>query len=108
MTRSSGFERVALNSARWLLPLLPALAVPVTLVYAMSGAIAASTPASTQAEVRSVLSTGEAAEATDLEQSATSLLDTAIDPSGSRSAVMSMTSPASTGHASPNGCCTWN
>ena len=82
MTRSSGFARIGLNSARWLLPLIAVLFDSDTLGYAMSNAIAGSTLASTQAEVRSAGSTSVG--------------------------VMSMTSPASTGHASPNGCCTWN
>jgi hypothetical protein len=43
-----------------------------------------------------------------LEQSAASQSDSAAAPTGDTLGVMSMTSPASTGHASPDGCCTWD
>jgi hypothetical protein len=109
MTRSGGFARISLSSARWLRPWIAVLFVSVTLAHAMGSAIGGgSSAANDQPEIHAVPSTGEAAEAIDLEQSATSLPDVAIQPYGGRAGVMSMTSPASTGHASPNGCCTWD
>jgi hypothetical protein len=109
MTRSRRFAHISLGSARWLLPWTAVLFVSVTLAHAMGSAIdGGSSAANDQPEVQAVLSTGEASEAPELEQSATSLPNTAIQPYGSRVGVMSMTSPASTGHASPNGCCTWD
>jgi hypothetical protein len=137
MTRSSGFARIGLNSARWLLPLIAVLFVSVTLAYGMNTVIARNASASGHQP-----SSREAAAAPAGEQSITSLSGTsaaladgddvrarflaslttaaahdssyaagtspAKTGSGSTFGVMSMTSPASTGHASPNGCCTWN
>jgi hypothetical protein len=84
------------------------LFVSISLTHALGSAFDDGSTPNDQPEVQVVLSTGEVADAPGLEQSATSLLKTAIEPSGGRVGVMSMTSPASTGHASPNGCCTWN
>jgi hypothetical protein len=81
MTRSSGLARISLRSARWLLPWIAVLFVSVTLAHALDNATYAGSVASNP-EVQ-VLGT-------------------------TSSAVMSMTSPASTGYASPSGCCTWN
>jgi hypothetical protein len=82
MTRSSGFARIGLNSVRWLLPVIIVLFVSVTLAYAMSSVLDKGASASTQPEVRSAVPT--------------------------TFGFMSTTSPASTGHASPDGCCTWD
>ncbi len=109
MTLSRGFARISLSSARWLLPWIAVLFVSVTLAYAMGSARHGSSSASDQQpDVQLALSTAEASGATDLEQSTTSSLKTATEPSGGRYGVMSTTSPASTGHASPLGCCTWD
>ena len=82
MTRSRGFARISLSSARWLLPWIAVLFVSVTLAYAMSSALHKGVSASIQPEVRSAVST--------------------------TFGFMSTMSPASTGHASPDGCCTWD
>ena len=106
MTRSPLFARIGLNSARWLLPWIAVLFVSISLAYAMGSAIRGSST-NDQPEVQAVLSTGEAVAPTDVVLSTTSFSDTPVEPSGD-SGVMSMMSPASTGHASPSGCCTWD
>jgi hypothetical protein len=108
MTRSSGFARIGLNSARWLLPIIAILFVSVKLAYAMSSAIRGGSSTTDQPEVQAALSRDEAAAPTDAEQSTTSLSETVMEASGGEFGVVSMSSPASTGHASPNGCCTWD
>src|SRR5215471_1756594 len=129
MTRSSGFARISLTSARWLLPCIAVLFVSVTLAYAATSAISARARASDeQPDVEVVLLTGGAAAPTALERlqesrSATSALpdrfadrlscsgqacNAVMPPSSSRFGTVDMTSPASTGHASPDGCCTWD
>jgi hypothetical protein len=108
MTRSSGFARIGLNSARWLLPLIAVLFVSLSLAYAMGSAIRGGSSTSDQSEVQAVLLRDEAAAPSDVEQSPTSLSETVMETSGGRFGVMSISSPASTGRASPNGCCTWN
>ncbi len=108
MTRSSGFARITLTSARWLLPWIAVLFVSVTLAYAMVSATHGGSSASDRPELHAAPLTGEAATATDVEHSSTSLKEMAVEPSVSRFGVMSISSPASTGHASPNGCCTWD
>jgi len=82
VTRSHGFAHISLSSARWLLPWIAVLFISVTLAYAMSSALDKGASAGTQPEVRSVISTTVG--------------------------FMSTTSPASTGHASSDGCCTWD
>ena len=108
MTRSSGFARITLTRARWLLPWIAVLFVSVALGYAMVSATHWGSSASDQPELHAAPVTGAAATATDVEQSSTPLSESMMEPSESRFAVTSMTSPASTGHASPNGCCTWD
>ena len=108
MTRLRDFARGSLSSARWLLPWIAVLFVSVTVAYAMGSAIRGGSLASGQPEVHAAPSTGKAAQATDVEQSMTSLSETTIERSGDRFGGMSLTSPASTGHASPAGCCTWD
>jgi hypothetical protein len=109
MTRSRGFAHLRLGSAGWLLPWIAVLFVSATLAYAMSGAVHGGASARDhQPDVQAAPSTGEAAGPTGLEQSTTSLSDTPMEPSGGGFGVMSTTSPASTGHASPDGCCTWD
>jgi len=109
MTPSVGFARIGLSSARWVLPWVAVLFVSLTLAYAMGSAIRGGASASDQqSEVHAALSRGDAAAPTNLEQSSTPLTDTAIEVYGSKSGVKSRTSPASTGHASPAGCCTWD
>src|SRR5437868_11137347 len=97
----------SLSSARWLLPWIAVLLVALTLAYATDSGLHQGFLASDQLDYRAALSTGETAVATNLELSRTPWSDTAMKPSGGRFGVMSTTSPASTGHASPNGCCTW-
>jgi hypothetical protein len=82
VTRSHGFAWISLN-ARWLLPWLAVLFISVSLAHVMSSALDKSTLASNRPEVPSVVST------------------TSFE-------VMSTSSPASTGRASSNGCCTWD
>jgi len=109
MTRSSGFARFSLTSVRWLLPWIAVLFVSVTLAYAMGSAIqGGGFSADKQSPVHATPSTGEATRAADVAQSTTSLSETVMEPSASTFGGLSLTSPASTGHASPNGCCTWN
>jgi hypothetical protein len=48
MTRSRGFARISLMSARWLLPWIAVLFVSATLAYAMSSAIGGRASASDQ------------------------------------------------------------
>jgi hypothetical protein len=108
MTRSSGFARISLISARWLLPWIAVLFVSVTLAYAVATATHGGSSASDQPELHAAPLTDTAAMATDVEQSSTSLSETVMELSGGRFGVMSISSPASTGHASPNGCCTWD
>jgi hypothetical protein len=106
MTGSHGTARIALSTARWLLPWIAVFLVSTSLAYAGTSAVYRGASASNQAEVSTAQSTGE--NAADLEQSTTSLSETASPPSGVTLSVMSLTSPASTGHASPSGCCTWD
>src|SRR5262249_39935225 len=106
--RSKGFAHVGLTSVRWLLPWIAVLLVSVSLAYASGIAMRAGVPASDQWEVQATPLAGDATGALDLEQSTTPLSEPAMEPSRSTFAVMSMTSPASTGAASPSGCCTWN
>jgi len=82
MARSAGFARISLRSARWLLPWIVVLFVSVTLAHTLGTTTYGGSLTSSQEEVPAVRSTSNA--------------------------VMSMTSPASTGEASPRGCCTWN
>jgi hypothetical protein len=107
MTRSHDFVRISLSSARWLLPWIAVLLVSVAVAYAMGSATHGSSSASDQWEVHAAPSTGESARATEAEQSTTSF-ETVMEPSGGRLGVMFITSPGSTGHASPAGCCTWD
>ena len=108
MTRSRDFTRGSLSSARWLLPWIAVLFVSVTLAYAMGSATHRGFMASDQPEVHAAPSIGKAAQTSDPEPSMASLSETTVDPSGGRFGVMSITSPASSGHASPAGCCTWD
>jgi hypothetical protein len=108
MTGSSRFARISLTSARWLLPWIALLFVSVTLAYAMGSATHEGFLFSDQGAVHAASSTAKAAAETDVEQPITSMSETTLDPSGGRFEVMSISSPASTGHASPNGCCTWD
>ena len=133
MTRARGFARFSLSSARWLLPWIAVLFVSVTLAYAMNSALdSGASTSDQQGDARAAVSTGEGAPPTQgvhrsmlyvglntwipaepsttaaLEQSTASQSDSAAALTGETVGVMSTTSPASTGHASPNGCCTWN
>jgi hypothetical protein len=108
MTPFDGFAHISLRSARWLLPWIAALFVSVTVAYALGSVIRGGSTASDHSEIQMTLSTGEAARPPDLKLSTTSLSDTAMEHSGGTFGIMSITSPASTGHASPAGCCTWD
>jgi hypothetical protein len=82
---------------------------PVTLAYAMGSAIQeGGFSADKQSDVQAAPSTDQATWAADVAQSTTSLSETMMEPSASTFGGLSLTSAASTGHASPNGCCTWN
>ena len=94
MTRSPGFARICLSCARWLLPWMAVLAVSISLAYVMGSTLRAGSWTSDQPEVQALLSRHTAG--------------APIEPSGGRFGVMPITSPASTGRASPNGCCTWD
>ena len=82
MTRSRGFARITLGSARWLLPWVAVLFVSATLAYAMSSAVHGGTSAGDdrQPDVHAALSTGEAAPAPALEPSTTALSATSAKP----------------------------
>ena len=120
MTRSRRFARISLSSARWLLPWIAILFVSATLAYGMNTVIGGSaseeTAAATSREQSATLSTSALADGDDvraqfLASTATAAThdDTlAARTSGGTFGITSMTSPASTGHASPDGCCTWN
>jgi hypothetical protein len=127
MTRSRRFARISLTSARWLLPWIAVLFGSVTLAYAVTGAVHGGAQArDRQRDVQGAvaLSTDEATTSMALEwlqesRSRAASIDELFDdaalkrsssthPSGVTFGVMSNTSPASTGHASPAGCCTWN
>jgi hypothetical protein len=108
MTPSRGTARITLTAARWLLPWIAVLLVSTSFAYAATNAVYGGASASAQAGVHTAQSTGDSAPAADLDQSTTSLSEMAIGSSRGASGVMSLTSPASTGHASPNGCCTWD
>jgi hypothetical protein len=105
MTRSHDFMRIGLSSVRWLLPWIAVLFASVTLAYAMSSALDIGASVSTQPEV------GPAA-------NRPSIVVTELSPAEARIfgmtrsttsfGVISTTSPASTGHASSDGCCTWD
>ena len=70
MTRSRGFARTSLTSARWLLPWVAVLFASATLAYGMSSAAlhGGTSAGDHQPDVHAALSTGEAAGPTDLEQ----------------------------------------
>jgi hypothetical protein len=127
MTPSGGFTHIGLSTARWLLPWIAVLFVSVTLAYAVTSAVHGGASArDRQPDVHgeAALSTDGAATPTALErlqesQSRAASTDELFDdaareqssstpPFGVTFRVMSNTSPASTGHASPNGCCTWD
>ncbi|MBV8716424.1 MAG: hypothetical protein JOZ65_15270 [Chloroflexi bacterium] len=80
MTPSSGFARITLNTVRWLLPWIAVLCVSVTLTSAMGSALHGASTID-QSEVEAAPSTDDSTPATALEQSTTSLFDTA-DPCG--------------------------
>jgi len=81
MTRSRGFGRITLGSARWLLPWVAVLFVSATLAYAMSSGVHGGTSAGDQQpRVHAALSTGEAAPAPALEPSTTALSATSAKP----------------------------
>jgi hypothetical protein len=107
MTHSPGVAGVALKSARWVLPWIAVLFVSVTLAYAMGSAIDGwASAGDRQPEVQAAASTtGKAGSTGVLQQSMTSLSDSAMTPTGG---AFGVTSPASTGHASSDGCCTWD
>jgi len=54
MTRSRGFARISLSSARWLLPWIAVLFISVTLSYAMSSALGKGASASTEPDVQAI------------------------------------------------------
>jgi len=85
MTRSRGFGRITLGSARWLLPWVAVLFVSATLAYAMSSGVHGGTSAGDdqQPDVHAALSTGEAAPAPALEPSTTALSATSAKPDAS-------------------------
>jgi len=101
MTRSPGFARICLSCARWLLPWIAVLAVSISLAYVMGSALRGGSWTSDQPEVQALLSRHTAGAPSDFELST-------IEPSGGKLGVVPITSPASTGRASPNGCCTWD
>ena len=84
MTQSIGFAHIRLSSARWLLPWIAVLFASMTLSYAMTSAMVGGTSASDERAAFNHALSGVAFE------------------------VMSTSSPALTGHASSDGCCTWD
>jgi hypothetical protein len=110
VTRSRGLGRITRCCARWLAPWIAVLFVSVTLGYAMDSAINGWVSAGDrQPEVQGAApSTDEAAIPTALEQLQESQSDSAAAPTVGRFGVASTTTPASTGHASSDGCCTWD
>ena len=84
MTRSRGFARITLGSARWLLLWAAVLFVSATMAYAISSAVHGGTSAGDQQlAVHAALSTGEAAPAPALEPSTTALSATSAKPDAS-------------------------
>ena len=120
MTRSRRFAHISLSSARWLLPWIAVLFVSATLAYGMNTVIGGSASGeagtATTREQSTTLSTSALADGDDvrarfLASTATAAThDATLEArtSGGTFGITSMTSPASTGHASPNGCCTWD
>jgi hypothetical protein len=101
MTPVRGFAHIGLSSARWALPWIGVLFVSLTLAHAMSAAIDGwATAGDRHQELRAAASTTDEAAAT-----GTPLFDPAVTPSAG---ALGVTSPASTGHATSNGCCTWD
>jgi hypothetical protein len=94
MTRSPGIARIILPNARWLLPWVAVLFVAVTLAYAMTTAVHEVALASSHQ-----LHSRVATQVIGYEESGVQ---------GATFGVLSTTTPASTGHASSDGCCTWN
>jgi hypothetical protein len=90
MTLARRFARISLSSTRWLLPWIAVLFVSAALASAMNAATGQG-PATSAGEQRMSLST-----------------TTSSLANGGNFGVISNTSPASTGHASSNGCCTWD
>jgi hypothetical protein len=73
MTRSRGFARVSLSSARWLLPRIAVLLVSATMAYAITSALHRGASASDeQLAVQATVSTGELTASGALTQSTTS------------------------------------
>ena len=112
MTRSRGFARISLRTARWLLPWIVVLFVSTNLAYALSSAVyGGGVPSNHQPDVQAA-----ANDVIDPSYSRTTfsvrhVVDRRYDESavqGATFGVMSITSPSSTGHASPDGCCTWD
>jgi hypothetical protein len=121
MTRSRRFARISLTSAHWLLPWIAVLFVSIIQAYAVTSAVHGGEKARDQQpdlKGAAALSTDELERLQELQSRAAStdeLFDHAAveqssstPPSDATFGVMSMTGPASTGDASPNGCCTWD
>jgi hypothetical protein len=89
MTQSNGFARITLSSARWLLPWIAVLFASISLAYATTGAMVGGVSAGDQG-------------------SKVHAFDAAVAPSGITFELMSTSSPALSGHASSDGCCTWD
>src|SRR5262245_23460140 len=100
---------MSLSSARWLLPWIAVLFVSATLAHAMNTAFDRAGASARQPELQSALSTTGQGASAGAPQQSTSVSDTTMAPSERRIfGATSSTSPASTGHAYPDGCCTWD
>ena len=110
MTRSPDFARMSLSSVRWLMPWIAVFFISATLAYAMSSAAHGGASASDQQpDVLAVVSTGEAAADAPVIGRRTMYvgLNTWIPAEPRTPQQMNWATPASTGHASSDGCCTW-
>jgi hypothetical protein len=104
------FARISLSTTRWLVPWIAVLFVSATLAYAMSGAIDAGASASSQQPViHAVVSTGAAAAVSPVDERRMLYVGlNAWIPGEPSTPQTNWSTPASTGHASPDGCCSWD
>ncbi len=100
MMPSRPFGQISRSCVRWLLAWIAALLVSVGLAAAISSAIVGAASDREQPDVHAGQRTGESV-ASALDPSLMALSGLSFD-------VMSNTTPASTGHASSTGCCTWD
>jgi hypothetical protein len=91
VTSSRRFPRITLNSVRLLLPWIAIWFVSVTLASAVNSVVGGGV--ATTAHEQSTMS---------------GVVTSFVSADSGQFGVISNTSPASTGHASSNGCCTWD